>query len=479
MPRLTRTQKYAGLREQLANNKEENIVSQDLSSYQSRFDNVQEILAPSQENSQENAWPSFNEYNNPWKNIKEVALDNEEVKETVQEVVEEQHEEVVNDIPAFIQNEEVKAYENIEEPVQEQANDVPTFEKAFTAEVPAFEQEIKEEVKQDSFINAFVNEPVQEQANDVPAFEKAFTAEVPAFEQEIKEEPVKENSYFDSFMNEPVQEQVENNNFNSFFEDNKPAEKLPLDDIFNEVFDDVKDNSGEIVSQKDRDTYLKETIDDVRSYNINSGEQTINTTVDNLVDQIRHPENNEALDADKIEVVGSSTQVEKEDPVDNTFAWTPFSEAEVDADKQTLIDDEEFSNTVSMEISRIMDQIANAPKEEVRFEEVKEEKEEAPVVEEVIEPIQINETVVEEKPEEVVEIKNIAEIEKEPVKDTMSTTIPFIVAAEDEELLDEEDEEDGSNTVLNVILIVLIVILIAVLGLIVFYILKTKGLFNF
>lgn len=408
MPRITRTQKYAGLREQLANNKEENVVSQDLSSYQSRFDNVQEVLAPAQENSQENAWPSFNEYNNPWENIKEVVL--EETKETVQEVSEEQHEEV-------------KAYENIEV-------------------------------------------PVQEQANDVPAFEKVFTAEVPAFEQEIKEEPVNKNSYFDSFMNEPVQKQVKNNNFNSFFEDNKSAKKLPLDDIFNEVFDDVKDNSGEIVSQKDRDTYLKETIDDVRSYNINSGEQTINTTVDNLVDQIRHPENKKALDADKIEVVESSEQVKKENPVNNTFAWTSFSEAEVDADKQTLIDDEEFANTVSMEISRIMDQIANVPKEEVRFEEVKE-------------PIKINETVVEEKPEEVVEIKNIAEIEKEPVKDTVSTTIPFIVAAEDEELLDEEDEEDGSNTVLNVILIVLIVILIAVLGLIVFYILKTKGLINF
>ena len=38
------------------------------------------------------------------------------------------------------------------------------------------------------------------------------------------------------------------------------------------------------------------------------------------------------------------------------------------------------------------------------------------------------------------------------------------------------DEEDGSNTILNVILIVLIIILIAVLGLIVFYILRTRGI---
>ena len=45
MARLTRTAKYADLREQLANDKEENVASQDLSSYQNRFDNVQDTLS--------------------------------------------------------------------------------------------------------------------------------------------------------------------------------------------------------------------------------------------------------------------------------------------------------------------------------------------------------------------------------------------------------------------------------------------------
>ena len=45
MARLTRTAKYADLREQLANDKEENVASQDLSSYQNRLDNVQDTLS--------------------------------------------------------------------------------------------------------------------------------------------------------------------------------------------------------------------------------------------------------------------------------------------------------------------------------------------------------------------------------------------------------------------------------------------------
>ena len=81
----------------------------------------------------------------------------------------------------------------------------------------------------------------------------------------------------------------------------------------------------------------------------------------------------------------------------------------------------------------------------------------------------------EEPEEEVVEIKNLKELEAEPTRDTLSNTIPFVVATDDDEEEIEDDDEDGSNTILNIILIVLIIVLVAVLGLIVFYILKTKG----
>ena len=54
--------------------------------------------------------------------------------------------------------------------------------------------------------------------------------------------------------------------------------------------------------------------------------------------------------------------------------------------------------------------------------------------------------------------------------DVVETSLPPII---EEEI--EDDDEEGSNTILNIILIVLIIVLIAVLGLIIFYILKTKG----
>lgn len=400
MARLTRTAKYADLREQLANDKEESLSTQDLSSYQNRLDNVQDTLSfnPKKEEP-EYTWTPFDDGNsfnqpvepiNPWK----------------QEV---QPEPVIEEVP-------------VQEPVVEVA-------------------------------------PVQEP-----------TVEVTPVQEPVVEETKHESSYFDSFMNSGIEE-TKQDSFNSYFEDTQ-ENKTPVESI-KEVFEDVKDDSGEFVSLKERETYLNQTFSDVNSYNINNGQQTIDQLLDNSVEEVRHPENVQPQEPLTEEVI------------DNTQVWTPFKEEEVlDADTvgnqnafaEEKIDDEEFSNTVSMEISKIMDEIAATPVEETKPEIVEDIKIEEPV-QEINETIEINEEVVEEKPEDVVEIKNIAEIEAEPVKDTMSSTIPFVVAAEDEEVLEEDDEEDGSNTILNVILIVLIVVLVAVLGLIVFYILKTKGIF--
>ena len=296
--------------------------------------------------------------------------------------------------------------------------------------------------------------------------------------QEVKkEEPKQEiNSYFDTFMKEEPKKETTSVDYSSYFEtalEQNEKNRPSIEEIYSDVFDDVKDNSGEIVSIKERDTYLNQTFSDVNAYNKINNQPTINTIVDESVNEVRHPE-----------IKPIETPVEepvKVEPIDNTFAWSSFNNDEkpLDADKveeEIPVDDEEFSNTVSMEITKIMDEISNTTEvpevKEAPFAEVKIEE---PQVQETI---QINEVVAEEKPEEVVEIKNISEMKEEPIKDTMSSTIPFVVAAEDEALVEEEeDEESGSNTVLNVILIVLIIVLIAVLGLIVFYILKTKGIF--
>lgn len=392
MAKLTRTQKYADLRNELANDKEATNASQDLSGYVDRFNNVQDTLAP-------------------------------------------------------------------------EATKMPSTEPEYT----------------------------YKQQND------------------------NQSSYFDSFMNAPVQEKQDD--FSSFFKEEKTND-LGFED-YKEVFKDVNDATDDVISKLERDTYLNQTISDVNFHNIAMGETTLNQIVDNAVNEVRHTE--------EIKPVYNEPEIE-----DNTYSFNPSLAQEELLDADEIINDDDFSNTVSMEITKIMDemnkttevkQVVNEPvyaeptpltietpvvNEPVSqpIPTVQEVRTQAPVMNEfiqeptpvmqqtIVETPVVNEfiqeltpvvqqtvvetpvvnTVIEEKPEEVVEIKNIKEMASEPLRNTISGTIPFVVAADNEEDIEDEDDSEGSNVVLNIILIVLIVVLMAVLGLIIFYILKTKGI---
>ena len=176
--------------------------------------------------------------------------------------------------------------------------------------------------------------------------------------------------------------------------------------------------------------------------------------------------------------IATETEIE-EDPSDNTYTWTPTVEEHLEentTEQENTVEqteeDENFSNTVSMEISKIMDEIST---QEEPVNPLNEQIEE-PVVNKPDMEHPVLAKKLEEQEEEVVEIKNLKEIDIEPVTDaTISSTIPFIVSNDDDDEYDV-DEDEGSNTILNIILIILIIILVAVLGLIVFYILKTKGI---
>ena len=460
MPKLSRTAKFADLRNQLQNDKEELINSKELSNYQNRLNNVENTLSPNrdkqdffangpitddpifQELIQKEAGIDFSQF----KPVEEPVIENPVREEIVAEPVIEET-PVVEEAPVV---EEVPVVE--ETPAIEQIIEEPVIEEAIIEEIsePVEEQAVQEEpviedVLSNENISVFGNQPVQEEH----VVEDVLT------DEPISEAPQQESSFFDSFMNDTPVETNLGNNFNSYFESNE-AKELYVEDMFNDVFKDVEDESGEIVSLKERETYLNQTLSDVNSYNKEVGEETINTAVDNLINEIRHPESR----------------------FDEMIEKSENEEDYLDADKvqvSTPEEDEEFTSTLSMEISKIMDEVANVSSDNTKFEEVEVKVPEEEVQEETEnKTIQINE-VPEEKAEDVVEIKNIAEIENEEVN-TMSQTIPFVVAADDEELIDEEDEEDGSNVVLNIILIVLIIVLVAVLGLIVFYILKTKGI---
>lgn len=192
--------------------------------------------------------------------------------------------------------------------------------------------------------------------------------------------------------------------------------------------------------------YLNETMNDVAEYNRVNGGQTISQLTNDMINEVRHP-------GQEVPAAPAAAPAPVAEPV-NEY---PDS-------------DEDFSSTVSMEINKLMDEMAGMDtiEEEPELEPLRDTVEEHPVLAKTLE---------EEKEEEVIEIKNLKELEKEQARDTVSETIPFVVSATDTDDMLDDDEEEGSNTVLNIILIILIIILVAVLGLIVFYIFKTKGIF--
>ena len=424
MPRMTRTQKYANLREQLANGKEENTTSSELSPFQNRLNNLQGALNP-----------SFS------------GLDNQNISSHEENTFEETPIETVES-----QNQDINTQETVSENNTE-----------------------------------LVNPDINNQEPPVDNKSEPQEAVINNQEESLNNSG---SSYFDDFVEVEVEQQSQANDFNKYFNND-----ASIDEKNEEVFEDVKDNNGEIID-KERDTYLNKALSDAKNYNINNGRQTVEQLVDDSVDEIRHPDdkeekpnNDDQSDFNREEVSVDNNETIENEPEDNTYAWTPFTDDESESTpvendlEEPVIDDEEFSNTVSLEISKIMDEIppiqdeiddTNNFKEEIIEEKIDEN---IPEYDETInETIKINETNDEEKIEDVVEIKNISEIEKEPIRDTFSSTIPFVVAANDEDI-EDDIEEDKSNTVLNVILIILIVVLAAVLGLIIFYILKTKGIF--
>ncbi len=431
MQKLTRTQKFADLRDKLANDAETNISSSDLTNYQNRLDAVQETLAPTPEtNFYKNAEVVENNYTNSLGNINES--------------VPKQEPQANNYFNGFVSNQKT------EEPKQvENDNTINTIME-----------------NQDNSNNDYIDSLLNNVQNEEPKQE------------------TQESDYFKQFMS-TTQNVEAKKDYSSYFESDSDGDKFDIDSIFSEVFD----NTDAKITKQERDNYLNQAIDDANSYINVNGEVNTDQIVNNLVDEVRHPE--EQIQKN-LEAALDVNEGISEENTNDTYPW--HEEEPLDADAETkpeteTVSNEQFSNTVSMEVSKIMDEINNKEVVEEKIVEEVKPVETKPIIEEKVAPVfekevkveepiveKVKPTIVEDKTEDIVEIKNIAEMESEPIKETVSSTIPFIVDSNDEDEIDDEDEDDGPNTILNIILIVLIVALVAVLGLIIFYILKTKGI---
>ena len=555
MARLTRTQKFAELRETLANDKEETIDSKELSSYQNKLSNLTgeqynyRPQAPVQrpiESDPRYTWRDFdetpiNEMVNQFKKEEPSSIATSSVFNSIQEMPRSQgvsndydiakleEEDYIDDLVDSIRIDsnpssdrprqqapsyQQPVYQQQQRPVYQQPSyQQPAYQQPQQPDYqqpvyqqpkqPAYEQPVYQQPQQPVYQQPSYQQPQQpvyQQPVEQPVYQRPI--EQPAYEQPVNQQPVYEQPKAEPVVERPVEikpapsiedrmseiEAFADFRNTTISEPEKPApvvEPRPIESLDIEaparntvelktqktvdpassrttfdMYDRIQDmfvetenepvkepEKAEFVDRLEPDhsnetarSFVSETIQEVSDYNKQNGEQTIGQLTNDMVNEIRHHEEPKPV-KEKVEEIKFKGN------------------------------DEDFTNTVSMEISKIMEEIPADRNVEVKPQPVV--KEERPVVEE--HPVLAKK--LEDTPEEdVVEIKTLNEIEAEETltRDTVSNTIPFVVTNDDDE---NEDEEEGSNTILNIILIVLIIILVVVLGLIVFYILKTKGVF--
>ena len=506
MARLTRTQKYAELRENLANDKEASIETKELSSYQNRLSNLtgeQYSYQPSNnqrpiETDPRYTWRDFdetpiNDLVNQFKNQEPNTIASSSVFNSIQEMPRSQgipndydiakleEEDYIDELVDSIRidtgapRQQAPVYQQPQRPVYQQ----PVYQRPVEQPIqqpvqqpvyqepqqpvyqpPVYEQPKVEPVVPKTPVEVKTTEEVRNQMSDIEAFagfvnptvSEPTKEKTPAFEpQPVEsidiEQPV--NKTVDIVAEKPVDPESSRTTFDMYDRIQEMFDSTEKETVSEPVkAEEFVDRLEPDHSNETARSYVNETIQEVSDYNKQNGEQTIGQLTNNMVNEIRHHE--------------------EPKPVEEEVKEIKFTGS-----------DEDFNNTVSMEISKIMDEIPADRDVEAKPQPVYEEpkhvikEEPKPVIEE--HPVlakKLEDTV----EEDVVEIKSLNEIEAEETltRDTVSNTIPFVVTNDEDE--DIEDDEEGSNTILNIILIVLIIILVVVLGLIVFYILKTKGI---
>lgn len=411
MAKLTRTQKYADYRDSLTNDKESSLSTNELSNYKDRLDNITGQYPGSQPAQQSR--PEDPKYS--WVDFEETPIEQLVSSFTDQ-----------NNGGSF----DWTGLQEMPPKSNEQQPQAKPAENPYVTYNNPNAQPVYPEAPQQGYDNR-------------GGYNPQVNPQMAQFAEPVNVNPAPQNSALvndgtypnQGYYNVPNQPQYPNVPNPQMPYPNAQPQNAPnyMPPVDNHAIDHRTDADN---------YYLNETMNDVAEYNLVNGGQTISQLTNDMINEIRHPG--------------------QEAPAAPAPAVEPVNEYPDS--------DEDFSSTVSMEINKLMDEMAGMDtiEEEPELEPLRDTVEEHPVLAKTLE---------EEKEEEVIEIKNLKELEKEQARDTVSETIPFVVSTTDSDDMLDDDEEEGSNTVLNIILIILIIILVAVLGLIVFYIFKTKGIF--
>lgn len=377
MARLTRTQKFAALREELANSSEQTTVNNDLNKYQDKLNSLQSASENVEKKEEYDIkvepLPTFNEVK-------------EEVKEEEKVIVEPELSELTNLdtlIDGLVVEEEI-ALPNLDIP---EVNEIVEEEASVESEIVLPDLDIPE-----------VDELI----------EKPSVEEVP----ELVEQPIaSENVTLPEFDAPKIDEPV------------------------------VEEPSVE-PTDVDVNSLLDKTLEEVADYNTQAGRLTVDENLNSLIEDVRHG---------------------------------GFNDDE---------EDDDFSNTVTLEIDKVLSEINLEPVTgpTVSLDEVldntvevdpidaKREKAAEKLADTLTHPV-LTKTL-EESP---VEIKTLDETFTKDLSTTATLSFKKNEIAEE----DDEDyyyDDDKPNKVLNIVLIVLLVIFLIIVGVIVYFLLLAKGI---
>ena len=519
MARLTRTQKFAALREELANSSEQTTVNNDLNKYQDKLNSLQSASnKETQEKKEEfdvsvEPLPTYNEVKEEVKEEeKKVENDffadfnldsiNEAIDKIVKQNVEiidnnkvEEKEPVVEEVkPVEVENinslidetlteltkvvgdldtaepevevelvteeEPIVVPERIEEPynyIEQDYADIAELLKKEVLELngpvePVKEEEpvLTEEVElSDESIpevdTLVVEEPELQELPDLDSLIDNLVVEeevtlpdldIPEVNEVVEEEPSVESEIVLPDLDIPeVDELIEETSV----EEVPELVEQPVatqDVVLPEVNETVETNSVDVNSLLDK------TLEEVADYNTQAGRLTVDENLNSLIEDVRH--------------------------------------SGVNDDKE----DDEFSNTVTLEIDKVLSEINLEPVTgptvsldevldntvEVDPIDVKRDEAAEKLADTIAHPVLTK--ALEESP---VEIKSLDETFTKDISTTATLSFKKNEVAEEEDD-DYYYDDDKPNKVLNIVLIVLLVIFLIIVGVIVYFLLLAKGI---
>ena len=547
MARLTRTQKFAALREELANSSEESHVNEDLNKFQDKLNSLESAFNKEIETKKEDfnlnvdPIPSFEEVKQEatleetsaeeeTKTSEELEnnflkdFDFENINKAIDEIVKQNVSNLDNNQDINIDNAtafnstndftnpaseyvEEKAQEETDasfKPVQESAKLEETIAEPIVEE-ESFNLENKESTKEEESheTEESKEEPIEEKLNQIDGV--------------IEQELILENENNDDSASNDFDLDLSDLSIPDFTEEASDVVELKLND---EKDDDVSSAKEKISIDENKEETLADEVKEVKEelnfvekdYSELANDLAIN--VEELVDMAKPIEeeivSNSVIEEIPVEEpVTQEAYIEKEEPIlsngeissllddvlieiesyNNEAGRSTVKQISNDLidevrhkDLPKSEDDDEFSNTVTLEIDKVLSEINLDTMSSLKIDDVLEDKKE-------VEPLEVKPEDAAEKLADTIAHPVLAKsLEEEPVEiksmeetftsDAATTTIAF-----DNKKLEKEDtsvedyyyDDDKPNKILNVILIILMIMLVGIIGVIVYYILYAKG----